>query len=131
MGFKKTPSHLLTPKRLALKTDGHLFIDKEASPFWCLPDFCLFLASGTHTTKWTSGGCLINLQFTQMKLSHVQGCSMQFIETAPISMQYNSPPTGTLMATKLVFVPRTTQNKTEILLFVSLISEYIIAQGRL
>lgn len=54
LGFKKTPSHLLTQKRLALKTDGHLFIYKEATPLQYLTDFCLFLASGTHVTKWTS-----------------------------------------------------------------------------
>lgn len=54
LGFKKTPSHLLTQKRLALKTDGHLFIYKEATPLQYLTDFCLFLASGTHMTKWTS-----------------------------------------------------------------------------
>lgn len=60
-----------------------------------------------------------------MKLSHVQGRFIQFIKTVPYFNALQLPTDHDYQLR--VFVPRTTQNKTKILLLVSLISEYIIA----
>lgn len=63
-----------------------------------------------------------------MKLSHVQGRFIQFIKSVPYFNALQLPTDQNTHDYQLrVFVPRTTQNKTKILLLVSLISECIIA----